>query len=147
MKNTLRYLVMVIVTLAGCEFFSGPGVSTRDVPLQGTTWKLAAFEPAGSIPFPIPHDERYVITFESDTSFTGNTTVNTYGGPCETDNRTKRLVIPYFISTRAYGGPNETRYYAALREAVRFSATTDGRTKRLRIYHGTGTDALSFTGE
>lgn len=45
----LSVLILSTILAAGCEFLSAPAPDVRDVPLQGTTWKLVAFEPSGSL--------------------------------------------------------------------------------------------------
>lgn len=122
--TALRYrFVTMAIAVAGCDPVSEPDPWSQEIPLQGTSWRLVAFESTGAISFPIPREQRYVINFVSDTSFTGRTTVN------------------------SYGGPNETRYYSGLLAAVCYSATTDRKPKHLRIYDSTGSESLSFIGE
>jgi len=150
MKATARLVTLIIgIVLIGCqrnEQVTPPSSAETDIPLQKVTWRLVSFESGGGVIAPLPNTETFFIAFRADTLFDGHTTVNSYGGSYVSDSRQKTVEVRYIISTKAYGGPNEAKFYDGLRRVVQYRATDDGRVKRLRLFYGTDNDVLNFVG-
>lgn len=151
MKATQAVILMVV----GFAFFScaekeravQPTIKESEIALHVATWKLVSFESSNGTITPIPTSESFKIFFAAGTRFNGSTAVNTFDGPYVSDSRQKTIHVENIGSTRADGGPIERQFYDALRTAVRYRATSDGMSKKLRIYYGTNLDILNFVAE
>ncbi len=149
MKTTNYSILIISLVLFSCqqaEQVIPTSLSETEIPLREMTWTLVSFESGDRIITPLPTTETFAITFGPDTLFNGHTTVNTYGGPYLTDSRQNSIIVRYIISTRAYGGPNESKFYDGLRQAIQYRATDDGKAKRLKLFYGTDNDVLNFVG-
>lgn len=150
MKATARLaMLMTSMVLFSCqknEQVTLPSSPETDIPLQEVNWRLVSFESGGGVITPLPNTETFFIAFRPDTLFDGHTTVNSYGGSYVSDSRQKTVEVRYIISTKAYGGPNESRFYDGVRRARRYHATDNGAVKRLWLYYGNGNDILNFIG-
>jgi heat shock protein HslJ len=142
-------ILMICAILSGCQGnqqITPPHLAETEIPLQGVTWRFISFESGNGAITPLPDAEAFVITFNPDTSFDGHTSVNSYSGTYVSDGNLKTVEIGKIISTLADGGPNETKFYNALRQSVRYRATSEGRVKRLKLFYGADNEALNFVG-
>jgi heat shock protein HslJ len=140
--------VMVCALATGCESDDGNGAGNGN--LAGTKWRLAAWSASSLDP------ARYTITADfSETSISGTSAVNTYGGPyTATDDGA--FSVGGLQATEMGGSQDamraESLYFDLLRQARKYDAS--GATLTLRnegnqdvlIFQARNNDHMAFTG-